>query len=100
MHYSEKMKVGTCIGLSITCVFILSTTYTDNLLLLYPAIMFALISGLLYESSADHFKKNLNAFSSKMKFCYSCGHPLQDSNTAKICPNCNSKLNLLELMDV
>ncbi|NVM52641.1 MAG: hypothetical protein HWN66_02975 [Candidatus Helarchaeota archaeon] len=118
MYYSTKMKIGAYIAgaVEITLMIIAViefmaidlTSATPEmfigllivLILLLVAAAVGSASMVFLESSVKHFKKNSEEFRSKMNYCYSCGFSLQEATTAEICPKCNSKLDLLDVIDV
>ena len=115
LYYSTKMKIGSYIGLGICLgIFIYWAIYILNsisesigdadflLFIAIPAlsILAALASMAFMESGLIHITKNSGGFRSKMNYCYSCGTSLQEATTAEICPKCNSKLKLQDVIDV
>jgi len=115
MYYSTKMKIGSYIGSGISVgIFIYWIIYILNnigepiedvdflIFLLIPAlVVLTAIAGMAFmESGLIHITKRSGGFRSKMNYCYSCGVSLQEATTAEVCPKCNSKLKLQDVIDI
>ncbi|NVM30863.1 MAG: hypothetical protein HWN65_18630 [Candidatus Helarchaeota archaeon] len=114
MRYSSKMKPLSYIAGIFTLIFFFSgitifvlqvlespptPTITNSWFLFLFAIISAATGAAALERATKHFLKKTKDFSSKMNYCYSCGYSLQETGRTEICPECNSKLNILELID-
>ncbi|MHA1357685.1 MAG: hypothetical protein ACTSRC_06215 [Candidatus Helarchaeota archaeon] len=115
MRFSDKMNLGKNIAVLIGSSFLIaamvvmftsiienSLTFSSStiVLLMLGALGGILTGGVCLEQIPRHFKENTKQLRSKMNYCYSCGVSLEKSTTAEICPNCNSKLNLLDVIDI
>ena len=118
MYYSTKMKIGVYIAsaveITLMIIAVIEFTAIDltsptpemfmGLLIVFILLLVAVgvASGSMgfLENGVKHFKKNIEEFRSKINYCYSCGFSLQEATTADICPKCNSKLQLLDVIDV
>ncbi len=123
MHYSSKMKIAYYIAIVISLAIALGAFiyYTVNMedismalidagvdpfipfwLVIIP--IFAVLSAFAGIGFIEHALKNIikktESFRSKMNYCYSCSTPLKEATTTDICPECHSKLNLLDVIDV
>ena len=117
MQYSTKMKIGHYLALIMVIIFVLiggiifssfdlEALSPDSLmnllavfLLFLGAIVTAMISSIFLEYAIKHLKENSKQFRSHMNYCYSCGFSLKEATTAELCPKCNSKLHILNVID-
>jgi len=69
---------------------------------LFFAIPFlaAAISCAVLSWGLSHFGKEVKTFRARMNYCYSCGESLKEATTTEVCPKCQSKLNLLDVVDI
>ena len=113
MRYSTKMKIGSYIAGIITIILFISAIIgfilnfqketkdiAGSWFLLVFAAVSAAVGARFFEKSTENFIKKSEEFSSKINYCYYCGHKLNGAFMADRCPKCNSKINLLDIIDV
>jgi len=123
MSYSKKMKIASTIAMAIGIAFIVISfayfmlqfinvfdalidagidplIYFWSFIILLIAIASIAIGVLFLERGLKNLIKNTQTFRSKINYCYSCSTSLKEATTADICPNCGSKLNLLDVIDI
>ena len=99
MYYSIKMRNYTYISLVISMVLFAIGSFAKLELIIVISWGIAFFNPFIIGNSFVHFVNNSKEFRKKMNYCYSCGFDLREAITASICPKCNSKLNLRDLID-
>ncbi|MBZ9578005.1 hypothetical protein KJA13_03125 [Patescibacteria group bacterium] len=67
--------------------------------LLFFAVVAAVAGAIFFKKSTRNFIRNSEGFRLMMNYCYSCGFSLNKNMTIEVCPKCNAKLNLIEVID-
>ncbi len=112
MKIGSGIAMGFCIlteimflvkGLSMTYQFEGGfVSKMDLLYLFYSGIACLLSVAVAASFSSAGMKrlvKNMQTFRPKTNFCYSCGESIQAATTADLCPTCNSKINMADVID-